>query len=369
MDRRGQDAAQTPCAGYVRGVFGRLPRADQRRWAEAYLRGLLTTHGKKSLRRMAESARLSPTAWQSLQQFVNDSSWQWRPVRDDLADWVARRTPVRAWTLAPLVIPRGGHLSAGVHRRFDPVRGRTVNCQYALGLFLTTDAGDFSVDWQLYLPRRWTDEPRLRSRARIPEPAAHRSAVELSLDMVDRRSRTGFRPLPVLVGPDAQLDTTALVRGLDARGHLWIVALPEGTVCPAARRAGRRAVVSAVPVGGAAHGLLAPAAAPERTRLLVDENPTGVSRPGRTWLTNLPPERHEEALALIAAHSGPATGAAELDLGMADFAGRSYPGWHRNATLVSAALAHRGLGRPGDGGRATGDPGRLGPPPPRTGHE
>lgn len=42
-------------------LFGHLPRADQRRWAEAYLRALLTTPGRKSIRRLADAISNSPT--------------------------------------------------------------------------------------------------------------------------------------------------------------------------------------------------------------------------------------------------------------------------------------------------------------------
>ncbi|MGW6360357.1 IS701 family transposase [Streptomyces sp. NPDC055092] len=227
MDRTFDDSARPTGAAPappVHRLFAHLPRADQRRWAEVYVKGLLTTPGKKSLRRMAASVTPSPTASQSLQQFVNVSPWEWRPVRAELTRWVAGHTPVRAWTVAPVVIPKRGSLAAGVHRRFVPGLGRTVNCQLALGAFLTSGLGDVSVDWQLYLPREWTADSRLREQARIP---ASTDAAGLCLALLDRLARTAVRRAPVAIDPEGHLDTEALIEGLEARGHDWIVAVPD----------------------------------------------------------------------------------------------------------------------------------------------
>src|SRR5690349_2280923 len=105
------DTKQIPPA---QRLFAHLPRADQRRRADVYVKGLLTTPGKKTLRRIAASVTPSPTAPQSLQQFVNDSGWPWRPVRAELATWITEHTAAHAWTLSPVVIPKRGALSAGV---------------------------------------------------------------------------------------------------------------------------------------------------------------------------------------------------------------------------------------------------------------
>lgn len=368
MDRMPSDLTRTAEAASVPGahrLFAHLPRADQRRWAEVYLKGLLVTPGKKSLRRIAASVTPSPTASQSLQQFVNVSPWSWRPVRAELAHWVAEHTPVRAWTLAPLVIPKRGSLAAGVHRRFVPALGRTVNCQLALGAFLSTALGDISVDWQLYLPRDRAGDARLREQAHIPGPVPYASAADLCLALVDRLARTVHRAPPVVVDPEGHLDAELLVEGLEERGHEWIVAVPDtlrlalapspepgfvprletartllrphAPLCTGAQATAARPRFNALPA-------LVPLSGGPRACLLVGEWASSPVRPDRAWLTNLPPARHSQAGALIAARTAARIGSAEAELGLHDFAGRSYAGWHRHATLVSAASAHRRLG-------------------------
>ncbi|WP_371661014.1 IS701 family transposase [Streptomyces sp. NBC_00280] len=358
-------------------LFAHLPRADQRRWAGVYLRGLLATQGKKSLRRIAASVTPSPTAPQSLQQFVNDSAWQWRPVRAELARWAAEHTATHAWTLSPVVIPKRGELSVGVHRRFVPAFGRTVNCQLAVGAFLSGDLGDLAVDWQLYLPRRWTEDARLRRQARIPEATGHATAAELCLALADQLARITPEMPPVVVHTDGHIDAGAVIAGLQARGLDWIVAVPDTLPLrlaastgphpadattlhpsqtqtqfpapePAAELLRRHArPPTATPLAPGQHRLgtvqvLLPGGT--RPALLAGVWTGSRLRPDRLWLTNLPPARQARALAVIGSATAARAGAAEAELGLHDFAGRSYPGWHRHATLVSVASAHRRLG-------------------------
>lgn len=155
---------------FAKLLFGQLPRADQREWANTYLRGLLCTTGKKSMRRLAESVSTSPTAWYSLQQFISGSSWDWEEPRGELARWVDQRASVRAWTVATATMPKRGDQSVGVHRRFIPSVGRTVNCQLGTALFLSCPGANFPTDWRLHLPTEWAADRRTQlAAARIPE--------------------------------------------------------------------------------------------------------------------------------------------------------------------------------------------------------
>jgi len=65
-------------------LFCSFPRADQRRWAEAYVRGLIQVPGRKSIRRIADQI-VGYRADQSLQQFLNQSPWSVGPIRRSLA--------------------------------------------------------------------------------------------------------------------------------------------------------------------------------------------------------------------------------------------------------------------------------------------
>ncbi|MEV7028161.1 transposase, partial [Kitasatospora sp. NPDC093558] len=219
---------------FTEELFGHLPRADQRRWAHAYLQGLLTTRGKKSMRRLAATVSQSRTASQSLQQFINASPWEWDPARQELTRWIERRTDVRAWTIGCAVLPKRGDHSVGVHRRFVTSAGRVVNCQVGLGLFLATGRGEIPVDWHLLLRGPWCEDPELRQRARIPEETGK---VPLWLQLGDMvaslGAHTSLAPAPLVADVSEYTDSAALARALDGREFVITVpgslpVLPEG---------------------------------------------------------------------------------------------------------------------------------------------
>ena len=66
--------ARGELVAFAAEVLAPLPRSDQRRWGETYLRGLMLDGRRKSIEPMA--ARLADGDEQCLQQFVNQSPWQ-----------------------------------------------------------------------------------------------------------------------------------------------------------------------------------------------------------------------------------------------------------------------------------------------------
>ncbi|MFF7451098.1 MULTISPECIES: transposase [unclassified Streptomyces] len=380
--RRSRREGGTGFADFTGRLFEHLPRTDQQRWGHVYLHGLLATPGKKSVRRMAETVTSSPTASQSLQQFVNASPWEWEATRRELAAWAGERMDTRAWTLAPAILPKRGAHSAGVHRRFVREQGRTVNCQLGLGLFLAGDAGQVPVDWRLHLPERWTADEDLRRRARIPEGTSSQALWAQALDLVESlAAQPGVVRAPVVADLTTVTDVRPLVERLHGRGHGFVLAvsgqLPLGPE-PGAARAHREPAppVSARQLllqGGTRHpdAAVTPGADGRLRRVQVVSSPTEIVglRPGggrltsagrvfaewnsgrqrldRVWLTNLPGHRMADLLALAELHTGTLATVAALGehYGLLDFEGRSFPGWHRHTTLVSAAHAYQVLSR------------------------
>lgn len=362
---------------FAETVFGSLHRTDQRRWAQAYLRGLLDTPGKKTVRRLATTVSDSPTASQSLHQFVNASPWDWTPVRDELMRWTEERALPQAWVLAEAVLRKRGEHSCGVHRRFAPATGRTINCQAAVGAFLATEAEAVPVDWHLYLPGTWAKDPERRQRTRIPADVHYQDIEEQSLGLVDNlAARTRLPAAPVIADASAHTHAGALVHGLSARGHDFLVAVRAGLkVLPGSHLRIHR-TGGPEPEAMEARSVLGlpgnqvrlenlPPTAPGQTgtsvvtalvrlphrsaahrtyRLLATRSATG-RRTSRLWLTNMLHRRTDELLALTRLHTRAADTVRllESDFGLGDFEGRSYPGWHHHMTLVSAAYAHSQL--------------------------
>ncbi|MEU7726529.1 transposase [Streptomyces sp. NPDC040724] len=379
---------------FTERLFGHLPRTDQRRWARVYLQGLLTTPGKKSVRRLAASVTASPTASQSLQQFINASPWDWEPARAELLRWAEERHTVRAWTIGQVCFPKRGEHSVGVHRRFDPAAGRMVNCQFGFGLFLSLDGVSVPVDWRLVLPETWTADPVLRRRARISPEAVHQSPESLVVELADGvAARTSAARVPVVADISRLGSAAAVIGMLGRRGHDFLVSVPPTLVVRAAgtvhggdpsRPPGRactagdlarlgntshpytalltrpdaspqrlriHSALVRVPGGetGAAGALGAPGApgpGPHQTYRLFGERRTGPGQRGGgpVWLTNMSRHRMDDLL-YLARQSARATatlGALAEEFGLLDFEGRSFPGWHHHMTLMSAAYAYKG---------------------------
>ncbi|WJV47453.1 IS701 family transposase [Streptomyces flavofungini] len=308
-------------AAFSQRVFAELPRADQRRWAHAFLVSVLATPGKKSVRRLAATVSDSPTAFLSLHQFINASPWAWAPVRAELARWTVHRMGPRAYVVDRAVLLKRGPHSCGAHSSFVASAGRHAICQVGLGGFLATAGEAVPVDWRLLLPGPWGSDPAHRLRARIPDDVPGSSVEQLVLDLADSQVRaTGLSTLPVVADLPDDIDTAAVARGLDLCGRGFLLAVP-GTV-----REPHHA--------GGAH----------RThRVLALPHERGSSR---WWLTNLTHARADRLLALaqLTVRARHSLEELESGFGLADFGGRSYPGWHHHMTMTSAAYAYGRLG-------------------------
>ncbi|GAA4556819.1 hypothetical protein GCM10023097_62530 [Streptomyces collinus] len=99
-------------AEFVADVFGSLPRRDQRRWGECYLRGLMLDGRRKSVQPMAE--RLPDGNMQALQQFVDQSPWDPLPVRRRIAERMSKVVRPEVWVIDDVPFPKCGKASAGV---------------------------------------------------------------------------------------------------------------------------------------------------------------------------------------------------------------------------------------------------------------
>jgi len=353
-------------------IFGGIRRADQRRWARAYLSGLLITPGNKSVRRLAQCVSTSPTAAQSLRQFVSTSPWSWDSVLRRLTRWAEARRPASAWTIQCVVIPKSGEQSVGVHRYFDPVSDRTLNCQLGIGAFVSIGSLQVPVEWRLHLPSMWTNDEQLRRRARIPETVEYRPLGAQMLDLVDTLAdRTACPSVPLVADMSGAPDADPFLRGLSRRGRDFVVTLPPqlrarptGEGAPPAR--GPLGAAECVDSGSTVHDVVVTSEGGRQRRTRVrsalvrlpggrtagPDGPFRVltevtrnHRSGPVWITNLTDRPLDEVMSLSTLRTSvtASIGTMTRDFGLSDFEGRSFPGWHRHMALVSSAYAYRHL--------------------------
>jgi SRSO17 transposase len=112
----------------------RFVRAEPRRRALAYLRGLLAPLERKNGWQLAEAA--GDATPDGVQDFLSRMRWDADAVRDDLRAYVVEHLGDQD---AVLVLDETGFLkkgekSAGVQRQYSGTAGRIENCQ--IGVFL-----------------------------------------------------------------------------------------------------------------------------------------------------------------------------------------------------------------------------------------
>jgi hypothetical protein len=116
---------RTHLAAFAKDLFASVPRKDQRRWGQTYLRACCwTASARRSSRWPPGSPRAirrpTPTLEQALQQFVNQSPWDPAAVRRRLAERMTAAIKPQAWVVDDTGFPNYGRHSVGVALEFPP---------------------------------------------------------------------------------------------------------------------------------------------------------------------------------------------------------------------------------------------------------
>src|SRR3954451_11360166 len=376
-------------------MFAPLARRDQRDKGATYVRGLLLDGRRKSMQPMAERLGVDH---QGLQQFVSSSTWAVEPVRERLAHRAVKVIAPDAWVVDDTGFPKDGTASPGVGRQYSGTLGKAGHRQVGVPISAATDVASCPLNWRLFLPERWDDacatSPEAaavarhrRARAGIPVEQRHREKWRLALGMLDELAGWALIP-PVVVADAGYGDIAGFRDGLTSRGRAWVVqvqgvlsAHAEDAVPALVPTSGRgrpsRPRYRTSPVALREHVL---AAGRERVRRVTWRE--GSHAPLSSWFVALRarPAGHHQATRRAADVSLPAvwlladwppevaeptdywlsclpedTPLAELvrpkirwriehdyrecktGLGLDHFEGRTWTGWHRHVTPVTAA--------------------------------
>ncbi|MCK8675977.1 MULTISPECIES: transposase [Streptomyces] len=367
------DVADDFVTEFCRRMLASLKRRDQRTRGEWYVSGLLSVPGRKSMRALAAVADHG-AAEQSLHHFISDSSWAWAPVRQALARHLDRVLLPQAWVVESMAIPKAGAHSVGVAESFRFDLGRVVNSQQAYGVSLANEQLSAPVNWGLTLPPEWLEDEARRRRARIPDDVPAMSTEAGIVHTVAELAQPdwGLRRRPVVL--DARtLDSAALVEQLTRRNVPFVMRVDgatrvvgfdpgrpgSGEALFQAQQLAERGKKLSKPVGwvdpeyAITRSLLVSGArvtlpavrrpgtrqVPPQPLTLVGGWPMQKGRPGELWLSNLleVPPAALLRLGRLTRRVGKDFTEVSTRVGMRDFEGRSYAGWHRHVTLCSVA--------------------------------
>ena len=376
--------------GYAQKMVEALGHADRAVPAHWYLRGLMLPGARKSVEPMA--AQVHPedvrSAHQSMHHLVAEAAWSDAAL---LATVAREVVPVLSqagaapcyWIIDDTGFRKWGTHSVGVARQYCGQLGKTDNCRVAVSLSLATTAGSLPLAYRLYLPREWTDDLARCERAGVPATVGFATKGELAWAQIEAALAAGIPRGPVLIDA-AYGDEAALRDRLTAHDLIYAVGIrPQTTVwwgehqpaTPPARGKGRprtRVVREAAPQPLSVRelALSLPAASyrmltwregtnsPLRSRFtrvrvsaaqagraraeewLLIEWPKGESEPTRYFLSTLPATVSLKALVnTVKMRWRIERDYLELkqELGLGDYEGRNWRGFHHHASLCIAA--------------------------------
>lgn len=210
-----------------------LRRAEQRRWAPVYLKGLILPGERESIEPMA--ARVAPDDVQQLHHFLSTSPWPTTPLEDELVRQADRLVggPEAVLVVDDTALVKQGKHSVGVARQYGGQLGKRANCQSLVSLTLAKNEVPVCVALRLFLPKAWVEDDDRRAAAGVPGAIEGRSKGQIALAGIDRLLAMGVTFGCVL--GDAEYGKAAIFRhGLSARGLLWALGIaPNQKVYPA----------------------------------------------------------------------------------------------------------------------------------------
>jgi SRSO17 transposase len=224
--------------------IGDLLGNEKRRESFAiYAMGLLGEGARKSFEPIACRACPDPkradAAHQRLQHFATDSPWSDRDVRQGAAKYaleaMTEREPVEVWITDDTGFLKQGTHSVGVQRQYTGSAGKITNCQIGVSLSIATRTEHLPIDFELYLPKSWTDDPDRMREARVPQGIDFQTKPELALGMIRRAVADGI-PKGVVLGDSGYGSSKAFRRGVrDLDLHYAVGVDPKTSVIAMSR--------------------------------------------------------------------------------------------------------------------------------------
>ena len=172
-------------------IAPRFRRAEPRRRAVGYIRGLLSATERKNGWQLAE--HLGDPTPDGVQHLLARADWDADAVRDDLLAYVAEHL---GHADGVLVVDETGFLkkgtkSVGVARQYSGTAGRIENCQIGVFLGYAATKGRALLDREMYLPKEWTGDAQRLKEAGVPGAVGFATKLVLARRMIDRAVSAG----------------------------------------------------------------------------------------------------------------------------------------------------------------------------------
>jgi SRSO17 transposase len=374
-------AAERRLADYFDRIGRVLGRDDRRASFAVYAMGILGDGERKSIEPIAARACADPARadaeHQRLLHFAVDSRWSDHGVRREAARYaigaMTMREPVTSWIIDDTGFLKQGSHSVGVHRQYTGAAGKVTNCQIGTSLTIATRTEQVPIDFALYLPECWANDPARRREARIPDDVGFKTKPELALGLLRRALDDGVPPGLVLADSaygsarefrdgvrqmglhyavgvgnqtvvmvydkldrrrDERISLHDLALRIEARGGFRRCTWRQGTKEALTARFALRRVVPAHERG--------PDIEKREPVWLLIEWRDGEDEPANHFLCSLPGRMTKKKLVRAVMQRWRTERAYEDlkgELGLDHYEGRRFPGWHHHVSVVLSCYA------------------------------
>lgn len=188
---------------------------------------------RKSLEPMAATVDPEnvPARHQSLQHFVSSAAWSDRAVLDHVSETVIDAIDPDEelhWLIDDTGIPKKGKHSVGVSHQYCGQLGKQSNCQVAVSLSVASESASLPIDYRLYLPEAWAEDVERRRKAGVPEEIEFRTKPQIAIEQIRAAVERGVEP--GIVGADAGYGHDGKFRdALDELGLSYVVGIQTST--------------------------------------------------------------------------------------------------------------------------------------------
>ncbi len=355
-----------------------LKRVEQRASFATYAFGILGDGERKSVEPIAARAFCEPDEVQRchdrLLHFVGTAPWSDREVRRAAArravDAMRAQAPVTISIVDDTGFIKKGEHSVGVQRQYTGTAGKITNCQIGVSLCVSNRRQHVPIDFELYLPKHWTENEAVRKEARIPNDRVFKTKPQLALDMIKRAKEDDLLGQIILADSgygdsssfraelrELNLDFAVAIKAMtrvwllgptDDHGQLYSVrdlglAFGRKAFRRITWRSGTKKKMSSrfcfcrvKPVQGEGEP------ADKEPLWLAIEWVEGESEPTKFVLTTLPRQmNYKEIIGIIKERWRTEILYEEMkeELGLDHFEGRSFTGWHHHVSVVLSCYA------------------------------
>ena len=167
-------------------------RCEQARWAELYLRGLLSDCERKSIEPMALHLGVPI---RPLQHFIGQSTWSIEPIiaQHQLLVGSTLSEEDGAFLVDESGVVKQGQDSVGVDHQYCGSVGKVANSQVGVYLGYASRKGYTLLDGQLFVPEVWFSEAYADKRlsTEIPSTLESKTKPEIALELLRRAVARG----------------------------------------------------------------------------------------------------------------------------------------------------------------------------------